>query len=98
MRAMSMEWSPDPAPHPMITSSTSEVSKPTRSRSAFSTWARMRWGCTSCSPPVSLPLPRGERTASMIQASRSTAGSPQGAADGHAADPADRSKQHPARH
>ena len=70
MRAMSMAWSPTPAPLPMITSSTSAVSKPMRSRRAFSTWARIRCGCTPCSAPVSLPFPRGERTASMIHASR----------------------------
>src|SRR4051794_41124541 len=69
MRAMSIEWSPLPAPQPMTTSSTSAVSNPLRSRRALSTWARMRCGCTLCSAPFSLPLPRGERTASMIQAS-----------------------------
>ena len=69
MRAMSMLWSPLPAPHPMITSSTSAVSNPLRACRAFSTWARMRWGWTLCSAPEGFPLPRGERTASMIQAS-----------------------------
>jgi hypothetical protein len=69
MRAMSIEWSPLPAPQPITTSSTSAVSKPLRCCSALSTCARMRCGCTLCSAPVSLPLPRGERTASMIQAS-----------------------------
>ncbi len=72
MRAMSIEWSPEPEPHPMITSSTSEVSKPCRSRSALSTCARIRCGCTSCSAPVFFPLPRGERMASMIKASGMT--------------------------
>ena len=69
MRAMSIEWSPLPAPQPITTSSTSAVSNPLRSRSALSTWARIRCGWTLCSAPFSLPLPRGERTASMIQAS-----------------------------
>ena len=69
MRAMSIEWSPLPALQPMTTSSTSAVSKPLRSRTALSTWARMRCGCTLWSAPVSLPLPRGERAASMIKAS-----------------------------
>ena len=71
MRAMSIAWSPLPAPQPITTSSTSAVSKPLRDCSALSTCAKMRCGCTLCSEPVSLPLPRGERTASMIQASRS---------------------------
>ena len=56
IRAMSIAWSPLPAPQPMTTSSTSAVSNPLRSRSALSTWARIRCGWTLCSAPVLLAL------------------------------------------
>ena len=67
-----MAWSPDPEAHPMITSSTSSVFSPLRSRSASSSWASMRCGCTPWRLPLSLPFPLGERTASMISASAPT--------------------------
>ena len=61
------------APLPVTTSSTSAGSKPTRSCSVESTWARIRWGCRCDRLPLPfLPMPRGERTPSMIHAWRTS--------------------------
>src|SRR5438309_8490518 len=53
----------------MITSSTSAVLNPCRSCSALSTCANTRCGWTGCSAPFCLPLPLGDRMASMMYAS-----------------------------
>ncbi len=68
VRAMSPPCSPTGVTQPSTTSSTRAVSRFVRSRSARSTPAASVTGLTLCSAPR-LPLPRGVRTASKMNAS-----------------------------
>ena len=70
MRPRSPPWVPTCMEVPQTMSSTSPVSSPLRSARARRTVAPRTWGCSSASAPLpTLPIPRGVRQASMIQAS-----------------------------
>ena len=70
MRARSPPWVPTCMLVPKMTSSTAAVSTSLRSRIAASTVEANRCGWMSASAPLpTLPMPRGVRQASMIQAS-----------------------------
>ena len=73
-RAMSAPWSPMPLALPAMTSSISVELTPVRCTIAFRHWASSSCGWMWCRAPFCLPLPRGVRTPSMIQASRSAHG------------------------
>ena len=68
---MSAPWSPTPLALPAMTSSISVESTPVRCTIALRHWASSSCGWMWCRAPFCLPLPRGVRTPSMIQASRS---------------------------